>query len=160
MKETIKYLWKEANAKRNGEEIHITWNISVGTSGNEYLWTVKDKVTCYIYIGKNGGYSIPTFSLVTKKYPYGTSEIGYREALQLAQEDLDMKIMKTYEVTQTYWENGTDNYFYNNVEVEAANADEAIQKACLEGLFDEEGYEVDDYTISDVYDVCEVDEDI
>lgn len=64
--------------------------------------------------------------------------------------------MKLYEVTQTYWENETDNYYYNTVEVEANSPDEAIQKACLEGLFDEEGYEVEDYTISDVYDVEEI----
>ena len=42
--------------------------------------------------------------------------------------------MKLYEVTQTYWENGTNNYYYNTVEVEANTPDEAIQKACLEGL--------------------------
>lgn len=85
MVETIKYLWKEANAKRNGEKTNVTWNISKGTSSTEYLWTVKDNVHCYIYISKNEKYSRPTFTLVTEKYPFGTSEVGYREALQLAQ---------------------------------------------------------------------------
>ena len=84
MIETIKYLWKEANARRNGEKTNVTWNVSTGTSGTEFLWTVKDNVHCYIYISKNGKYSRPTFTLVTEKYPFGTSEIGYREALQLA----------------------------------------------------------------------------
>ena len=66
--------------------------------------------------------------------------------------------MKLYEVTQTYWSNDSDKeeYYYNTVEVEANSSDEAIKKACLEGLFDEEGYEVDDYTISDIYDVEEI----
>lgn len=64
--------------------------------------------------------------------------------------------MKLYKVIQTYWENGTDNCYYNTVEVEAENEDKAIEKACLECLFDINGYVVDDYTISDVYDVEEV----
>ena len=83
MRETIKYLWKEANKKKNGEETKITWYVSEGTSGMKYFWSKKNNVTCYIYISKNGKYSRPTFSLITKKYPYGSCEVGYREALQL-----------------------------------------------------------------------------
>ena len=84
MKETIQYLWKEANAIKNGEPHNITWFVSEGTSGTEYLWAVKDKVRCYIYVDKNGNYEIPTFSLITEKYPYGTAEVSYQQALQLA----------------------------------------------------------------------------
>lgn len=62
---------------------------------------------------------------------------------------------RIYAVTQTYWENGTDNYFYNTVEVEAETVNDVINKACSEGLFDKAGYEVEDYTISDVYEVEE-----
>lgn len=83
MKETIKYLWKEANLKINGKKTIVKWYISEGTSGNKFLWTQKDKVSCYIYIKKNGNYSRPTFSLITEQYPNGTAEVGYREALQL-----------------------------------------------------------------------------
>ena len=89
MVETIKYLWKEANAKRNGEKTDISWYISEGTSGGKFLWAVKDNVTCYIYISKNGKYSRPTFTLLTKKCPYGTEEVGYQEALRLAKERED-----------------------------------------------------------------------
>lgn len=66
--------------------------------------------------------------------------------------------MKQYLVTQTYWDNDAEEeeYYYNEVEVEANSPDEAIQKACLDGLFDENGYEVEDYTISDIYDVEEL----
>jgi hypothetical protein len=84
MKDTIKFLRKEANEKRNGEKTDTPWYIGNGTAGIEYIWTCKDNVTCYIYISKNGKYSRPTFSLVTEKYPYGTGEVGYREALRLA----------------------------------------------------------------------------
>lgn len=74
-----------------------------------------------------------------------------------------MPELRKYQVTQTYWEN-TDKevseedtvYYHNKVEVEAESGDAAIQKACLEGLFDECGYEVKDYKISDVYDVEEI----
>lgn len=85
MKETIRYLWQEAHKKRNGEVCDVIWNVSTGTSGDVYLWANKNNVTCYIYISKKGGYRKPTFSVVTEEYPYGTMEIGYREALQLAQ---------------------------------------------------------------------------
>lgn len=74
-----------------------------------------------------------------------------------------MPELRRYRVTQTYWENTGEDvseentaYYYNTIEVEAESGDAAIQKACLEGLFDENGYEVEDYTISDVYDVEEV----
>lgn len=74
-----------------------------------------------------------------------------------------MSELRRYRVTQTYWENTEKEvseedtvYYHNTVEVEAESGDTAIQKACLEGLFDECGYEVEDYTISDVYDVEEV----
>ena len=66
--------------------------------------------------------------------------------------------MKNYEVTQTYWEDQTGNYYYNTVTVEANSPKEAIKKACLEGLFDKNGYEVEEYTISDIYDVKEIEE--
>ena len=84
MRETIKYLWEEANKKINKEVSDDIWNVSIGTSGDVYLWSNKNNVTCYIYISKKGGYRRPTFSLVTEEYPYGTMEIGYREALQFA----------------------------------------------------------------------------
>lgn len=74
-----------------------------------------------------------------------------------------MSELKRYWVTQTYWENREEEvseedtvYYKNTVEVEAESGDAAIQKACFEGLFDKNGYEVEDYTISDVYDVEEV----
>ena len=84
MVETIKYLWKEAKAKINGEKSSVVWYVGEGTSCNAYLWTVLDNVTCYIYVNKNGKYSKPTFSLKTPKYPYGSSEINYRMALEMA----------------------------------------------------------------------------
>lgn len=86
MVETIKQLWKQANAKRNGEKTDVPWYIGNGTSGNKYIWTKQDNATCYIYISKNGKYSRPMFTLLTKKCPYGTEEIGYQEALRLAKE--------------------------------------------------------------------------
>lgn len=74
-----------------------------------------------------------------------------------------MPELRRYQVTQTYWENTGEEvseedtvYYHNTVEVEAESGDVAIQKACLEGLFDECGYEVENYTISDVYDVKEI----
>ena len=84
MIETIKYLWKEANAKRNRKNTNIKWYICECTSGTEYLWTIENHVRCYIHISRNGEFSRPTFSLITKKYPFGTEEIGYGEALRLA----------------------------------------------------------------------------
>ena len=90
MKETLKYLFKEAKAKKNREKTNITWYIGEGTSGGKYLYTFKDNITCFIYIGKNGKYSRPTFVLVTKKYPYGTAEVNYKEALQLLQFEFDI----------------------------------------------------------------------
>ena len=86
MVETIEQLWKEANAKRNGEKSDIPWYVGEGTSGGRFLWTVKDNVHCYIYISRNGKYSRPTFTLLTKKCPYGTAEVSYQEALRLAKE--------------------------------------------------------------------------
>ena len=84
MVETIKYLKKEATLKINGEKTNIEWYVGEGTSGKSYFWTTKNNVTCYIYINKKGKYSNPTFSIITKKYPYGSDEVGYREALLLA----------------------------------------------------------------------------
>lgn len=83
MKDTIKELWEEANLKRKGEKTNIVWNIGEGTSGKSYLWTTKNNVSCYMYVNKKGKYSVPTFSIITKKYPYGSMQVGYREALQL-----------------------------------------------------------------------------
>lgn len=54
-----------------------------------------------------------------------------------------MPELRRYQVTQTYWENTGKKvseedtaYYHNTVEVEAESGDVAIQKACLEGLFD------------------------
>ena len=84
MIETIKCLYKEAIARRNGEKTNVVWSIGKGTSGGNFLWAVQNKVRCYIYISRNGKYSRPTFTLVTPKYPYGTDEVDYQTALQLA----------------------------------------------------------------------------
>ena len=86
MIETIKYLYKEAQEKINGDKSDTSWYIGNGTSGNKFIWARQDNVTCYIYISRNGKYSRPTFTLVTEKYPYGTEEVGYQEALRLATE--------------------------------------------------------------------------
>lgn len=83
MKETVKWLWKEANKKRNREETSISWCVGKGTAGIVYAYASKGKVTCYMYSLKNGNYSRPTFILITEKYPYGSDEVGYRKALQL-----------------------------------------------------------------------------
>lgn len=83
MKDTIKKLWEEANKKRNGETTNITWTLNEGTSGKPYIYTTLQNITCYMYLNKKGKYSTPTFSLITKKYPYGSPEIGYKEALSL-----------------------------------------------------------------------------
>ena len=88
IKETVKWLWKEANKKRNREDSNILWYIGEGTSGRAFIYASKDKVTCYMNISKNGNYGRPTFTLITKKYPYGTSAVGYREALELLEYDL------------------------------------------------------------------------
>ena len=88
MVETIKHLYKEAQAKINGKKSDTPWYIGNGTSGNKYIWTKQDNATCYIYISKNDKYSRPTFSLITEKYPYGTSEVGYQDALRLAKESI------------------------------------------------------------------------
>ena len=65
--------------------------------------------------------------------------------------------MKTFLVTQTYWDTREeDNEYSATVEVEADTPEEAEQKACLEGLFDDE-YEVP-FEYLGVSDVCEVEE--
>lgn len=71
--------------------------------------------------------------------------------------------MTTYQVTQTYWntEDDIDNgtYYYATAIVEANTSNEAIQKACLEGMFDDQ-YEVPlEYLgIGDIYEVEEIEE--
>lgn len=68
---------------------------------------------------------------------------------------------RLYEVTQTYWssEEPADCEYYASVEVEADSPEEAKEKACLEGMFDDL-YEVsiDELCIGDVYDVVEITE--
>ena len=69
--------------------------------------------------------------------------------------------MKTYEVVQTYWNINDDEedcvYYYAYAEVEANSPEEAKEKACKDGMFDDQyEFPFDEIGISDVYEVNEI----